>query len=55
MISSDAVNLDGAPAVLLLVLGNVATLLAMTLFVRLLAAAQRAAQHQLEIQAWHLG
>jgi serine/threonine-protein kinase len=55
VISSSAVNLDGAPAVVLLVLANVATLLAMTLLVRSLAVAQRAAQRQLEIQAWHLG
>jgi hypothetical protein len=55
VISSAAIHLDGAPAVLLLVLANVATLLAMTLLVRSLAVAQRAAQRQVEHQAWHLG
>jgi eukaryotic-like serine/threonine-protein kinase len=55
VIAPGAVNLDGAPAALLIVGANVAIVAVMSLLVRSLASIQRANRRQLEIQAWHLG
>jgi hypothetical protein len=55
VITTDAVHLGGLPAALLIVGGNVALVVVMTLLVRSLAATQRGGQRELEIQAWHLG
>jgi eukaryotic-like serine/threonine-protein kinase len=50
-----AVAFDGATGTLFLAVGSVMTIVATALFVRSIAVAQRRAQRQLEIQAWHLG
>ena len=55
VIMADAVRLEGMPAALLLVTGNVAMVAVMALLVHSLAVAQRMNQRKVEIQAWHLG
>ena len=49
-----AIDLTGTPAAVYLVLGGAAIIVATSLYVRSIALAQRAAQRQLDIQAWHL-
>ena len=47
-------GLRGASGTFLLIAATAAVLVVTALYVRTLAAAQRAAQRQLDIQAWHL-
>jgi serine/threonine-protein kinase len=55
VIEASAVHLAGLPAVLLLVGGNTAIVIVISLLVRSLASLQRASRRELQIQAWHLG
>jgi serine/threonine-protein kinase len=55
LIISSAVLDVGQSAIVYLIVGHVAMLIVLPLFVRSVAAAQRSGRRQLEIQAWHLG
>ncbi len=54
MLRSDAVRVDGPPAVASIVLATVATVVMAGVLAVKLARANRDAQHRLVIQAWHL-
>jgi eukaryotic-like serine/threonine-protein kinase len=49
-----AIDLSGTPAAIYLIVGGAAIIVVTSLYVRSIALAQRAAQRQLDIQAWHL-
>jgi serine/threonine-protein kinase len=52
--SSAVIHLGGAPTTLILVFGNIATIVITGLFSRDLSASRREAQRRVEIHAWHL-
>jgi len=49
-----AIDLSGTPGAIFLIVGGAAVIVVTSLYVRSIALAQRAAQRQLDIQAWHL-
>jgi hypothetical protein len=55
VITASALHLDGLPAALLIVGGNVVLIVVTSLLVSSLAEIQRASRRALQIQAWHLG
>jgi hypothetical protein len=50
-----AVDFSGTAANVFLIVGSIAIVIVMPLFVRSIAIALRASRRQLEVQAWHLG
>ena len=54
IVSSEVIHLGGAATSTFLIVANVAVIIVVTLFGRSIVASRRAAQRQIEIQAWHL-
>ncbi len=54
VIGSGALHLDGAGAMTMLILGNIALVVVNGVYAHTLAASRRIATRKLEIQAWHL-
>jgi hypothetical protein len=52
---SSVMHFEGVPALVFLIGASIAMIVGMGLFARSLAESRRAANRQLEIQAWHLG